>query len=229
MASSPCTIILSPPCDIKPNPSYFYGMQTIDSIIFDLGGVILTLDMPRAEQKFTSLGVKDYNALFRNGNVSAFFREYEVGTINNEAFLESLRKLANLPLQDVELIEAWNAMLGIFPPERIELLKQLRNRYRLFLFSNTNALHLDAFRKMHTDTFNTHFDDYFEKAYYSHTLGMRKPDKTSYEHIIQEQKLDPSRTVFIDDSLPNIEGAVSAGLHGLHVKPGTTILDLGLL
>jgi glucose-1-phosphatase len=203
-------------------------MQNIDNIIFDLGGVILTLDMPRAEQKFINLGIKDYNTLFRSGNVSAFFHDYEVGAINNEVFLNSLRNLAGLPLQDAELIDAWNAMLGIFPPERAELLKELKKRYRLFLFSNTNALHVDAFRKMHADTFNTNFDDYFEKAYYSHTLGMRKPNKASYEYIIKEQALDPSRTVFIDDSLPNIEGAISAGLQGLHVKPGTTILDLEL-
>jgi glucose-1-phosphatase len=77
-------------------------MQNIDNIIFDLGGVILTLDMPRAEQKFINLGIKDYNTLFRSGNVSAFFHDYEVGAINNEVFLNSLRNLAGLPLQDAE-------------------------------------------------------------------------------------------------------------------------------
>ncbi len=210
------------------NPTYFYGMQNIDNIIFDLGGVILTLDMPRAEQQFTELGVKNYNELFRSGNVSSFFKDYEVGAIDNATFLDELRKLAGLSLTDAQLIAAWNAMLGVFPEERIALLKKLQSKYRLFLFSNTNAIHVDAFRKMHTDTFNTHFDDYFEKAYYSHTMGMRKPEKASYEYIINEQKLDLSRTVFIDDSLANIEGAISAGLQGLHVKPGTTILDLAL-
>lgn len=203
-------------------------MQNIDNIIFDLGGVILTLDMPRAEQQFTELGVKNYNELFRSGNVSSFFKDYEVGAIDNATFLDELRKLAGLSLTDAQLIAAWNAMLGVFPEERIALLKKLQSKYRLFLFSNTNAIHVDAFRKMHTDTFNTHFDDYFEKAYYSHTMGMRKPEKASYEYIINEQKLDPSRTVFIDDSLANIEGAINAGLQGLHVKPGTTILDLAL-
>ena len=203
-------------------------MQNIDNIIFDLGGVILTLDMPRAEQQFTELGVKNYNELFRSGNVSSFFKDYEVGAIDNATFLDELRKLAGLSLTDAQLIAAWNAMLGVFPEERIALLKKLQSKYRLFLFSNTNAIHVDAFRKMHTDTFNTHFDDYFEKAYYSHTMGMRKPEKASYEYIINEQKLVPSRTVFIDDSLANIEGAISAGLQGLHVKPGTTILDLAL-
>ena len=204
-------------------------MQNIENLIFDLGGVILTLDMPRAEQHFTALGVKDYNTLFRSGNVSSFFKAYEVGSITDAEFIEALKNLSGLPLTDKDLIAAWNAMLGHFPEERIALLNKLKNKYRLFLFSNTNALHLTTFRKMYADTFNGNvFDDHFEKAYYSHTLGMRKPDKESYEYIIRENNLDPSKTVFIDDSILNIEGAEAAGLKGIHIKPGISVLDIGL-
>ncbi|MGN6437989.1 MAG: HAD family hydrolase [Agriterribacter sp.] len=204
-------------------------MQNIDNIIFDLGGVILTLDMPRAEKSFTDLGVKDYNTLFRNGNVSSFFKDYEIGKINDAEFLAAMKNLAGIPLNDADLLASWNTMLGVFPPERVDLLHSLKNKYRLFLFSNTNALHLETFRKMYADTFNQQvFDDHFEKAYYSHTLGMRKPDAESFQYIIDENKLDPSRTVFIDDSLPNVEGAIAVGLKGIHLKPGTTILDLDL-
>lgn len=204
-------------------------MQNIDNIIFDLGGVILTLDIPAAERKFTELGVKNYNELFRGGNVSSFFKDYEVGAIDNTSFLQSLRECAGLPLSDEVLTAAWNSMLGVFPKERIELLNRIKSKYRLFLFSNTNAIHLDAFRKMYADTFNqARFDDHFEKAYYSQILGMRKPDVAAYRYIINEQGLDASRTLFVDDALPNIEGAKAAGLQGVHIKPGTTILDLGL-
>jgi len=204
-------------------------MQNIDNIIFDLGGVILTLDMPAAEQKFTALGVKNYNELFRSGNVSSFFKDYEVGAIDNATFLNSLRELADLPLTDDQLTDAWNAMLGVFPKERIDLLNKLKSKYRLFLFSNTNAIHTHKFRNIYSDTFNnTIFDNHFEKAYYSQELGLRKPDVASYKKIIEEQQLDPSRTLFIDDSALNVEGAISAGLQAIQVKPGTTILELGL-
>jgi putative hydrolase of the HAD superfamily len=204
-------------------------MQNTENLIFDLGGVILTLDMPRAERHFTNLGVKDYNALFRSGNVSSFFKEYEVGGITDAEFLEALRNLSGLPLTDKQLISAWNAMLGHFPEERIALLNRLKNKYRLFLFSNTNALHLITFRKIYADAFNGKvFDDHFEKAYYSHLLQMRKPDRESYERIISENKLDPSKTVFIDDSVLNIEGAEAAGLKGIHIRPGMSVLDIDL-
>lgn len=204
-------------------------MQNIDNLIFDLGGVIITLDMPAAEKNFVALGVKNYNDLFRNGNVSSFFHDYEIGKIDDEVFLESLRNLAGLPLEDIALTSAWNSMLGVFPRERVELIKQLKNKYRLFLFSNTNALHTQAFRKIYADSFaNDVFDDLFERAYYSQELGMRKPDAAPFHHIIKENKLDAARTLFIDDNAANVEGAQQAGLQGIHLKPGTTILELGL-
>ncbi|MBX2922009.1 MAG: HAD family phosphatase [Chitinophagaceae bacterium] len=204
-------------------------MQNIDNIIFDLGGVILTLDMPRAEKKFMELGVKDYNALFRNGNVSSFFRDYEIGKIDDAAFLDALRDLAGFPLKDEDLVAAWNSMLGVFPRERIALLNSLKGKYRLFLFSNTNALHLVECRKKFALEFQGKvFDDLFDKVYYSQALGMRKPDPSSFQFIVDENELDAERTVFIDDSAANIEGARLVGLKGIHINPGTTILDIGL-
>lgn len=204
-------------------------MENIDNIIFDLGGVIITLDMPEAEKQFVSLGVKNYNELFRNGNVSSFFHDYEVGRINDTEFLAALRNLAGVDLTDHALITAWNSMLGIFPKERVELIKQLKQKYRLFLFSNTNALHTQAFRKIYAESFdNEVFDSLFEKAYYSQELGMRKPDTAPFLQIVADNKLDASRTAFIDDNQANAEAATKAGLHGIHLKPGTTILDLGL-
>lgn len=204
-------------------------MDTIENIIFDLGGVLITLDMPQAEKQFISLGIKNYNDLFRNGNVSAFFHDYEIGRISDAEFLSSLKNLAGIELPEESLVAAWNSMLGHFPPERIRLLKKLKERYRLFLFSNTNALHTAAFRKIYADNFNEPFDALFEKSYYSQELGMRKPDTAPFLQILKENHLDPGRTIFIDDNLANAEAATQAGLRGIHLKPGTTILDLDFL
>ncbi len=201
-------------------------MENIDNLIFDLGGVILTLDMPETAKQLSAYGITEYNNLFRNGNVSAFFEEYEVGRISDAAFLEALKSMTTQSVSDSQLIAAWNAMLGIFPPERIALLSELKKKYRLFLFSNTNALHVAAFKKKYQETYNGQFDELFEKAYYSNELGMRKPNVASFQHIIKEQDLDASKTAFLDDSLPNVEAAEAAGLRGIHIKPGTTILDV---
>lgn len=201
-------------------------MDNIDNIIFDLGGVILTLNMPETERRLAAHGIEDYNTLFRSGNVSSFFEDYEIGRISDADFLQSLRQLSNTEVTDAVLIDAWNAMLGTFPPERVALLNRLKQQYRLFLFSNTNALHVTEFRRKYKETFNETFDDLFEKAYYSNELGMRKPNVAPFQHIINEQGLDASRTVFVDDSQPNVVAAEQAGLKGIHIHSGITILDI---
>jgi putative hydrolase of the HAD superfamily len=125
------------------------------------------------------------------------------------------------------VISAWNAMLLDFPKERIDLLAELRKKYNLYLFSNTNAIHLAAFQKTFAETFNgASLDGEFTKAWYSHLIKLRKPDVEAYEFVISDGGLNPAETVFIDDALVNVEGARKAGLHGIHLEPGKTILDI---
>ena len=201
-------------------------MRGIKNIIFDLGGVILNLDNQRTEDAFTAMGVKHFREYFGHGHAASFFRDYEVGAISDRQFIDAIKELTGLSLSDENVITAWNALLLDFPPERIQLLKELGKRYRIFLFSNTNALHLTALRKIYKDHFSEEeLDDHFERTYYSHLLGMRKPDKPSYEHILLENQLKGAETLFVDDALINIEGAEAAGLKGLFLRPGTTLLD----
>src|SRR5580700_9227853 len=144
-------------------------MKGIKNIIFDLGGVIINLDNRRTEEALTALGVKNFRDYFGHGFAASFFREYEVGNISDQEFIESIRRLAGLSqVPDQAIIDSWNALLLDFPHERIQLLKDLRKTYRLFLFSNTNALHLAALRRIWTDSFGGgSLDDHFEKTYYS--------------------------------------------------------------
>jgi putative hydrolase of the HAD superfamily len=132
--------------------------------------------------------------------------------------------LADVPGQAI--VDGWNALLLDFPVERIELLKQLGQSYRIFLFSNTNSLHLTALRQIYTRTFGSGtLDDHFEKTYYSHLLGMRKPERESYEYILRENQLHGPETLFVDDAIVNVEGAEQAGLKGLYLRPGISLLD----
>ena len=201
-------------------------MQGIKNIIFDLGGVILNLDNRRTEDAFTSLGVKDIRSYFGHGHASSFFKEYEVGRISDRQFVDSIRQLTGLSVSDTAIVDSWNALLLDFPPERIQLLRQLRKTYRLFLFSNTNALHLAALQKTYSHAFDGGcLEDHFEKTYYSHLLGMRKPDRESFEYILRENQLNAAETMFVDDAIINVEGAEQVGLRGLFLRPGVSLLD----
>lgn len=202
-------------------------MQGVKNIIFDLGGVILNLDNKRTEEAFARLGVKNMRQYFGLGHADSFFKDYEVGKIADPQFIDSIRTMGGLErVTDQEIIDGWNALLLDFPPERIELLKQLGKSYRIFLFSNTNSLHLAALRNIYTQAFGSgSLDEHFEKTYYSHLLGMRKPEKESYEYILRENGLEGRETLFVDDAIVNVEGAEHAGLKGLYLRPGISLLD----
>jgi HAD superfamily hydrolase (TIGR01509 family) len=202
-------------------------MKGIKNIIFDLGGVIINLDNRRTEEAFTALGVKNFRDYFGHGFAASFFKDYEIGKISDQEFIQSIRQLVGLSqVPDQAIIDSWNALLLDFPAERMRLLKELRKTYRLFLFSNTNALHLTALRQIWNDSFSDgSLDDYFEKTYYSHLMGMRKPDPESFGLILKENDLYGQETLFVDDAIVNVEGAEQAGLKGLFLRPGITLLD----
>jgi glucose-1-phosphatase len=201
-------------------------MENISAIIFDLGGVIMDIDVKKTLQAFSGLGLKNIHEYFGHGFAASFFSDHEEGRISDEAFLGEIKKLLSGEVSDEAVIEGWNALLLRFPPDRIALLKELKSKYRLFLFSNTNAIHYKKFSEIYRKSFPGKLEDHFEKAYYSHLLGHRKPDIAGFEQIIRENALDPKQTLFVDDALMNVEGAIKAGLKGLYLPPGFYITDV---
>ncbi len=199
-------------------------LHNIRNIIFDLGGVILDIDIPKTKKSFEELGVSNIEDYFGIGKASSVFKEQEVGAVTDDEFIAKLGDMGGKQLTRDEVINAWNAMLIQFPAERIELLKQLRKRYKLFLFSNTNAIHLQAFQKMFREQFGESLDDLFDKVYYSHVMGLRKPDEKSFRYILEDSNLSAEETLFIDDAKNNIEGAEKVGLRTLYIDKGMDIL-----
>jgi len=204
-------------------------MSHIKNIIFDLGGVLLNIDIKRTQEHFKNLGVHNIEEYFRFGHGAGAFIDYEAGLINDQQFVESLKGMIGSSVSDQDVIDSWNAMLIDFPKERIEWLKELKKKYRLFLFSNTNAIHLETFRQIYRNAHGgTSLDELFEKAYYSHLIKMRKPDLAAFEFILKDNNLKASETAFVDDFLMNVEAARKVGIKGIHLEPGMTVLDLDL-
>ena len=203
-------------------------MAPVKNIIFDLGGVLLNLDVPKTSAAFKALGLTHIDELFRIGFATSFFRDYEMGTISDEEFVEKALQLTAPGTTQAQVIAAWNDMLLDFPAERVEFLKKLQSKYRIYLFSNTNQIHLLHFHKAYREVYGSEMDDLFAKAYYSHLIRMRKPDVAAFEYVIKASGVNAAETLFIDDALVNVEGAHKAGLQALHLTDGKTILDLSL-
>ncbi len=195
-------------------------MPQIKNIIFDLGGVLLNLDMAKTRQEFFDLGLTQIDELFRIGHAASFFKQYEIGAISDQEFVDEIKKELKESVPDQQIVHAWNAMLLDFPSKRVEWLKKQRQQYRIFLFSNTNALHLIEFRKSFKEAHGFEIDELFEKAYYSHEVQIRKPDAGAYQLVVDENGLEAAHTLFIDDALINVEAAIATGLQGYHLKQG---------
>ncbi len=201
-------------------------MQPIKNIIFDLGGVLLDIDFTRSFKAFNQLGIHNFEELYSQHKAAPFFSDFEKGQIPIQTFFDKIREICGCPLTNEQIREAWNALLIGFPPERLDWFHQIRTRYRVFLFSNTNAIHYNWFIQHYHDITGQDFNSCFIKAYYSHEMGLRKPDPDSYRYILNEQNLDPSETLFIDDTEGNILAAKELGLQTVHLLKPLTVLGL---
>lgn len=195
-------------------------MTKIKNLIFDLGGVIMNLDVPRTIKEFEALGIKNIVNDTGHHYTESVFYDLEIGKISELEFLTTLKSLSCLRPNIEEVRVAWNAMILDIPREKIDLILDLKENYEIFLLSNTNSIHQKKFLTEFNDENNFSFNDLFQKAYYSHEIGKRKPNIESFEFVLNDSKLNPSETLFLDDSLQNIESAKSIGIEGLLISNG---------
>lgn len=204
-------------------------MKQVKNIIFDLGGVLLTIDYQKTEDAFIALGMQSFPQWYKQDYCSVLFEQLETGQISATDFYTGLRNLSGLKISDKEIANAWNAMLGSFLVKNLDWLNEIGKRYKIFLFSNTNIIHYEAFMQIYSNTGATKpFNDYFIKAYYSQQIGLRKPTIASYQYILNEQGLLAEETLMIDDTLKNIEGAKAAGLQTHHLIRPESLRELDL-
>lgn len=196
--------------------------------IFDLGGVLLNLDTAATGNAFRALGMTGFDAHYTQAKQSGLFDAFDKGEISPQEFRNTLKKHLPPGTSDEAIDKAWNAMLLDLPVERLQLLEQLRGKYRLFLLSNTNEIHVTAFSAYLQRTFGfSDFSGYFERWYYSCRIGKRKPDAEAFLHVLEENGLIAEETIFIDDSPQHVEGARKLGIHAelLRVNEGEELTE----
>ncbi len=203
-------------------------LNNIDNIIFDLGGVILEIDLEIIKKGFAKLGFNKNEPGIELFKHNPIFNKFEKGEIEPKVFREEIRKACPKDFTDEQFNEIWNSVLINYPKENIELLKSLQNKYKTFLLSNTNEIHYNFYTEMLNKEFGIkNLDSLLYKAYYSHTSGMRKPDNDFFELILNENNLIPEKTLFIDDFIENIETAKSIGIKTLHLTDFKLVKSLG--
>ena len=199
----------------------------IKNIVFDLGDVILNIDVPLASSSFGKLSGREQHEILTLFKEKELFRLFETGLVDEDAFRNTIRELLEFPDWSEEIIDtAWNSLLLDIPPARIELIKELGKNYRLFLLSNTSSIHIKQVNKiLHAASGVEKLDDLFEKVYLSYEMGLMKPDPAIYLHVLEESGLIAEETLFLDDNADNIAAASKLGIDTILVQKPVTILD----
>jgi putative hydrolase of the HAD superfamily len=201
-------------------------LSGVKNIIFDLGGVLLNIDPKKTIEAFGRLGMKQ---LIGDKGLSYdhdIFYLMEQGKVTPEEFRNGVRQLIPAEVTDDQIDAAWTAMLLDFPANRVELVKNLRNKYKIYLFSNTNAIHVAKYQANFKSQHGFDVSSLFEIDFYSNEIGYRKPSPESFQEIIRLSEINPEESIFIDDSLPNVEAAIGCGLKGYWLEPGQKVEEV---
>ncbi|MFT4983332.1 MAG: FMN phosphatase YigB (HAD superfamily) [Flavobacterium sp.] len=193
----------------------------INTIIFDFGDVFINLDKQATFDRLRNLGLSQWHENLDQLNI-----QFETGQISREEFVDGIKKFIPDASSD-EILQAWSAILLDFPLYRLEFLQMLSKKYRLFLLSNTDAIHIETFEQKNGATFYSDFYNCFEKVYFSFEIGMRKPNSEIYNYVLNEHDLQAKCTLFIDDKKENTDAARSLGLQVWNLQVGKEdVVDL---
>ena len=201
-------------------------LKGIKNIVFDLGGVLLNIDPKRTIEAFGQLGMEQLIGDKGLTYDHEIFYLMEQGKVSPDEFRNGVRKLLPGEVTDDQIDDAWTAMLLDFPKIRVELLQKLRNDFGLYLFSNTNAIHVAKYQSIFRNEHGFEVSPLFEKLFHSNEIGYRKPSPESYKEIIRLSGIRPEESLFIDDSHPNVEGAIACALKGYWLQPGQKIEEV---
>ena len=202
-------------------------LTNIKNIIFDLGRVLLNLDFDASIKAFLKLGSDGAILDHKNAYGDPIFYNLEVGEITPAEFRSGVRKLLqNEQLTDVQIDEAWCTMLLDIPVHRVKKVQELSQNYNLYLFSNTNQIHINRLLSEFKEQYDFDFHSLFTAVYYSHEIHDRKPEISSYEKVIALSGVNPEETLFIDDLEKNIVAGQTAGLKTFWLQNGMEMAEL---
>lgn len=202
-------------------------MQGIKNVIFDLGGVIINLDVNKTIAEFNKLSKIPFEQIYTQKQQIDLFNAIDKGEISERDFFTEIAKQIQFDGSHDKLLKAWNAMLLDVPEHRLDTLVTMKHNYNTYLLSNTCEPHIEAFeRELENNYGIKNFNDYFDKVYYSCRIGMRKPDAEIFEHVLRDNHLKASETIFIDDSSQHVKGAGECGINAFLLEKNKEIADL---
>ncbi|MCX7986347.1 MAG: HAD family phosphatase [Bacteroidales bacterium] len=199
------------------------------NLLLDLGGVLVQIDFWRMTQAFEKLGIYNLEKVYSHKLQTDIFDRFDKGLISEEEFRISLLQTFRIDkkISFAQFDSAWNQIIVDIPESIINCLRNLRKSYKLYLLSNTNSIHIrylyEYLKKVRAVE---NFEELFDGVYYSFALGCRKPEDKIFLQVVEDAKVNPSTTLFIDDTYANIETAERLGFQVFLMPQGKLLSDI---
>lgn len=186
--------------------------MNVKNIIFDFGGVFYDVDYRRTIEALAILSPEaEYLRAMELDDILDMPEMYEKGLIDSDTFINDLRKQYSIHSPEHFIIDAWNAMLIGMKPDAISMAEEFAKLYNIVILSNTNEIHFEKFKDECIDFFPK-----FQDVFFSHEIGMRKPDMGIFDFVCRKMKFSHDETIFIDDNIKNSSGALKMGIRFIH-------------
>jgi putative hydrolase of the HAD superfamily len=187
-------------------------MSKIKNVVFDFGGVLVHLNRDQAVKRFEEIGVKDAEQLIDPYEQKGVFLELENGKITAEEFCEEISKHAGRPISFEEAEYAWLGFVVEVPQEKLDYVMNLREKYNVYLLSNTNPM-IQHWARNDKFSDKGSISNYFDKLYCSYEMGLTKPSETIFEAMLKDSGMKAEETLFIDDGASNVRVAEKMGFN----------------
>ncbi len=203
------------------------NFSSLKNILFDLGGVILDLNVSATLERFLNLGFPKELLNYPENYETNIFFNYETGKTSTKEFRDAIRKISGVNFSDDEFDDAWCAMITGIPESRIRLLESLSKKYNLYILSNTSELHIREFNQMFHDAAGYTISDVFTHGFYSHETGWHKPDPGAFRNVLKKAGIKAAETLFLDDNIHNVKAAKELGFNVIHITDNLRMEDVG--
>lgn len=198
----------------------------VDFIIFDLGNVLIDIDYHKSMNLMKSALPTSIHEKVDTCYAAEFHKAYEKGQLSSAEFRQEFRHYFQTNWTDAEVDYFWNSLLGSIPAYRLDLVRQLKTQYQVGILSNTNEIHIEAvYAQLQAEHNLVNFDPLFDWVFYSHEMGLAKPNQEIYQQLLLELGTTANRVLFFDDLKANVDGAASLGIQAVQVTGPTTIFD----
>jgi putative hydrolase of the HAD superfamily len=198
----------------------------VDFVIFDLGNVLIDIDYAQAMDLMKSALPANLHDRVDHCYTADFHKAYEKGQISSAEFRQEFRNYFQTNWSDAEVDYYWNSLLGTIPAYRLELVRKLKAQYQVGILSNTNEIHIDAvYAQLQAQHGMDNFDPLFDWVFYSHEMGLAKPNQDIYQQLLLELGTTANRVLFFDDLKANVDGAASVGIQAIQVVGPETLLN----